>query len=60
MVALLEANGDRSYCGGTLVASKYVISAAHCLEGVVSPSDIKAGQRTQNTELKIILLFRSD
>ena len=29
-------------CGGTLVASKYVISAAHCLKYNI-PSEIKAG-----------------
>ena len=29
MVALLDSSGQ--FCGGTLVASKYVISAAHCM-----------------------------
>ena len=30
MVALVYASGSH-FCGGTLVASKYVISAAHCM-----------------------------
>ena len=30
MVALVSASGFQ-FCGGTLVASKYVISAAHCM-----------------------------
>ena len=29
MVALVSPSGGQ-FCGGTLVASKYVISAAHC------------------------------
>ena len=29
MVALVDSIGQ--FCGGTLVASKYVISAAHCM-----------------------------
>ena len=29
MVAILDSDGQ--FCGGTLVASKYVISAAHCM-----------------------------
>ena len=43
MVALFRANGNRGYCGGTLVSSKYVISAAHCVEDT-KPSEIKAGE----------------
>ena len=31
MVALLRSSGASQFCGGTLVASKYVISAAHCM-----------------------------
>ena len=30
MVALVGSSGGQ-FCGGTLVASKYVISAAHCM-----------------------------
>ena len=30
MVALVRPTGGQ-FCGGTLVASKYVISAAHCM-----------------------------
>ena len=29
MVAILDSDGQ--FCGGTLVASQYVISAAHCM-----------------------------
>ena len=31
LVRLFRANKRSSFCGGTLVASKYVISAAHCM-----------------------------
>ena len=41
MVALVRTSGGQ-FCGGTLVASKYVISAAHCLKYNI-PSEIKAG-----------------
>ena len=41
MVAVVSSSGGQ-FCGGTLVASKYVISSAHCLENNI-PSEIKAG-----------------
>ena len=58
----MRADGDRWNCGGTLVASKYVITAAHCLEGGVSPLDIKGGHRFffSKKEIKIFLMFRSE
>ena len=31
MAALVDSTGGVQFCAGTLVASKYVISAAHCM-----------------------------
>ena len=56
----MRADGDRWNCGGTLVASKYVITAAHCLEGGVSPLDIKGGDFFSKKEIKIFFMFRSE
>ena len=41
MVAIIS--GNRSFCGGTLVASKYVISASHCFMTYINNTQIIIG-----------------
>ena len=53
MAALVDSTGGQ-FCGGTLVASKYVISAAHCMfimdqEGII--------QERPLSELKVWIFF---
>lgn len=40
MVALVYASGGH-FCGGTLVASKYVITSANCMAVISGPTDFK-------------------
>ena len=60
MVALVYASGGQ-FCGGTLVASKYVISAAHCMFNKDGSSrDFKVKLEDLGKLIKVILMFRSD
>ena len=46
MAALVDSTGGVQFCAGTLVASKYVISAAHCMFE-------QDGSPTNNTDIKV-------
>ena len=51
MAALVNSTGGQ-FCGGTLVASKYVISAAHCMF-----MDQEGTQERPLSELKVWIFF---
>ena len=48
MVALMDGTGSSQFCGGTLVASKYVVTAAHCMF-----SDQNAQQPLTTSQVKV-------
>jgi len=48
MVALMDGTGSSQFCGGTLVASKYVVTAAHCMF-----FDQNAQQPLATTDVKV-------
>ena len=52
MAALVDSTGGQ-FCGGTLVASKYVISAAHCMFII----DQEGIQERPLSELKVWIFF---
>ena len=63
MVALVR--GGSQFCGGTLVASKYVISAAHCMSnsagGVHTDADFQVKRNDLwEKKVKLFLMFRSE
>ena len=59
MVALVYASGGH-FCGGTLVASKYVITSANCMAVISGPTDFKVKPEDFGKLIKVILMFRSD
>ena len=39
IVALIRSDKNKAFCAGTLVASKYVVTAAHCIHIVRLPEE---------------------
>ena len=40
-LAALTFNNDEQFCGGTIIDSKHILTAAHCVEILSSPNQTK-------------------